>query len=60
MGQKFKENLGKAERKDHLKDLGVDEMIILKWALTKQDETMWTELICLQLGTCGGILRTWC
>jgi hypothetical protein len=36
--------VGKTERKTHLKDIGVDERIILKWVLEESGE-VWTGLI---------------
>jgi hypothetical protein len=41
---------------DHLEDPGVDVMIILKWIDKKGDRGAWTGLICLRIGTGGGLL----
>ena len=40
---------------DHLEDLSVDRMIILKWIFEKWDGA-WTRLICLRTGTGGRVL----
>jgi hypothetical protein len=37
--------LGKPEGKNHLKDLGVDNKIILKWIFNKWNGGVWTGLI---------------
>jgi hypothetical protein len=42
--------LGKPEGKEHLRDLSIDERIILKWILQKLDVT-WTGFIWLRIGT---------
>lgn len=47
MGEKLKK-IGKTRNESHLIDLGVDEMIILKLTLMKQEETVWAEIICLK------------
>jgi hypothetical protein len=41
--------------RDHLKDPGVDERIILKWIFKKRDGT-WAGLIWLRIETGGGFL----
>jgi hypothetical protein len=43
---------GEPEGRDHLKDPGVDGMII--WIFKKWDGVAWTGLIWLRLGTVGG------
>ena len=40
--------------KDHLKNQGIDEKIILKWMFQKWDGEKWTELLRLRTGTGGG------
>jgi hypothetical protein len=39
-----------------LKDVGIEERIILKWILKKLDGTAWTGLIWLGIGTSGRLL----
>ena len=41
---------------DHLKDPSLDGRIILKWICRKWDEGVWTGLVCISMGTDGGIL----
>jgi hypothetical protein len=41
---------------NHWEDLDVDERIVLKWALGEWDGVIWTGLICLMIGTSGGLL----
>jgi hypothetical protein len=41
---------------DQLIDLGVDERIILKGKLKKQDIRTWTTFIWFRIGTGGGLL----
>jgi len=45
-----KQNL---RERGHLQDLGVDEMIIIKWTFKKWDREAWTGLIWLRIGTGG-------
>jgi hypothetical protein len=47
---------GDLRERDHLKDLGVDGSIILKWILKKWDGEAWSELILLRTGKSGGHL----
>jgi hypothetical protein len=42
--------------RDHLGDLDVDGMIILRWLFRKWNVEAWTGLICLRIGTDGGYL----
>ena len=48
--------MGKPEERDHLGDPGVDERIILRWIIRKQDVGVWTGLSWLRISTCGGQL----
>jgi hypothetical protein len=43
------------EGRFHLKDLLVDERLILEWTLGKQDENLWTGFIWLRIGTNVGL-----
>jgi hypothetical protein len=47
--------VGKPERENHLKDLGVNGRIIRKW-IFKKWYGIWTGLIWLRIGSGGGIL----
>jgi hypothetical protein len=47
--------VGKPERRNHLKDPGVEGKIILKWIFEKGMEA-WTGSIWLRIGTGGGFL----
>ena len=38
------------------RDQGIDRRIILKWIIRKWVGGAWTELICLRIGTGGGLL----
>jgi hypothetical protein len=49
--------VGSLKGSDHLKDLGIDGMI-LKCILRKQGGRMWTGFIWLKTGTGGGLLST--
>jgi hypothetical protein len=48
--------LEKMKTRGHLEDLGVDTKIILAWILGKECGRMWTEYICLRIGTSGRLL----
>ena len=48
--------VGKAEGRNHLKDLGVDGRIILIWIFEKWNRRTWTGSIWLRIGTGGGLL----
>jgi hypothetical protein len=39
------------EGKDHLGDIGLDGVILLKWILKKQGRRLWTGFIWLRIGT---------
>jgi hypothetical protein len=45
---------GDLRERDHLEDLGTGGRIILKWVFKVWDYEIWTGLICLRIGTCGG------
>jgi len=45
------------EGRDNPKDLAVVKKIILKDIFDKEGGLVWTRLICLQLGTGGGLLK---
>jgi len=47
---------GNLRERDHLEDQGLDGRIILKWILKKWNVMAWIGLICLRIGTCGGVL----
>jgi hypothetical protein len=47
---------GDLRERDHLKDLGVDGMIILKRFFKKWDGEAWTGLLWLRIGTGSGCL----
>ena len=40
----------------HLEDLGVDDIIILKWTFKKWYGKSWIRLLSLRIGTVGGRL----
>jgi hypothetical protein len=42
--------------RDHLKNLGADESIVLEWILEKKDEKFWTGCVWLRIWTNGGFL----
>ena len=44
---------GNLRKRDHLKDPGVDGMIILRWFFRKWDEGVWTRSSWLRIGTGG-------
>jgi len=41
--------------RDSLPELGLEEMITLKWTLKKQDTMAWNGSIWLRIGTTGGL-----
>jgi hypothetical protein len=47
---------GDLMKRNHLEELGVDGMIILKRIFKKWDGETWTELLWLRIGTGGGLL----
>jgi hypothetical protein len=46
----------KTRRKDHFEDLGVGGRILIKWILEILDGVVWSGLLCLRIGTSGGLL----
>jgi hypothetical protein len=48
--------LGNLRERDHLRDPGVDERIILRWIFIKWDVEVQTGLSWLRIGTGGGDL----
>jgi hypothetical protein len=50
----YKIVIGKSE--DNWRDIGVNGKMILKRNLKIQDVRMWTGLICLRIGSSGGLL----
>jgi hypothetical protein len=44
------------ERKSHLKDLGVDRWIILKYIFMRQDVRLWVGFSWLRIGSRGELL----
>jgi hypothetical protein len=42
------------EGRNHLKDLGLDGTIILKWIFRKKDVETWIGFLWLRVGTVGG------
>jgi hypothetical protein len=59
MGEKrnaYRISVGESEGRDHSEDQDVGGWIILKWILERQDGMVWTGLIWLRMGTCGGLL----
>jgi hypothetical protein len=39
------------KRRDHLRDIGVDGRIVLKWVLRKHRDNMWIGLLWLRAGS---------
>jgi hypothetical protein len=48
--------VGKPEGKNHQEDRDLDGWLILKWILERYAGVVWTGLICLRIGTSGGIM----
>jgi hypothetical protein len=42
--------------KDHCKDLGIDERILLEWFLGNYGGKLWTGCLWLRIETSGGLL----
>jgi hypothetical protein len=56
MRNTYRISVGKLKGNSHLIDLGVDERIILKDKLKKQDTRTWTKFIWFRTVTVGGLL----
>jgi hypothetical protein len=50
---------GDLRRRDHLKDMGIDGRMILKWIFKKWDGEAWTRLLWLRIVIGGGRLFMW-
>jgi len=48
--------VGKLEGRNHVEDPGIDGRITLRWIFGKLGVGSWTGLICLRIGTGGGLL----
>jgi hypothetical protein len=57
--EKYVQNFGgETEGKEHLENIGVDEMMILKWILKKEVGVAWTKLIWLRLKKTNAVVNT--
>jgi hypothetical protein len=52
----YKILVGRPDGKNHLRDLGIDGRILLKWIFRKWNGA-WTGLSWLRIGTGGGLLE---
>jgi hypothetical protein len=48
--------LENSRKKYQLEDLGLDGKIVIKWMFKEWNEEVWIWLICLRIGTDGGLL----
>jgi hypothetical protein len=47
---------GNLRAQDHMRDLDINGMLILKWILQTWDELTWRDFVWLRIGANGGLL----